>query len=74
MVPKSKKSSYILSTDAFHLTRWNGAVRLTTAPPLTYGSQQYLSEGARAGLVNFSNFSQFSSLPLIFHFNSFLGL
>ena len=71
IAPKSKNSSYILSIDAFHLTRWNGAIRLTTAPPLTYRSQQHLSEGARVGSVNFSNFSHFSSLPLIFHFNLF---
>ena len=27
MVPKSKKTSYVLSSDAFNLTRWNGVVR-----------------------------------------------
>ena len=61
MAPKSKKCSYIISTDSFHLTRWNGAVRLTKAPPLTYRSQQHLSEGVRAGSVSFSKFSHFSS-------------
>ena len=72
--PKSRKSSYVLSTDVFHLTRWNGAVRLTAAPSLTYRSQQHLLEGARARSVSFSNFSHFSSFPLIFRFNLFLGL
>ena len=74
MAPKSRKSSYLLSTDDFHLTCWNGPVRLATTPPLTYRSQQHLSEGARAGLVSISNFSHFSSFPLIFYFNLFLGL
>ena len=74
MAPKSKKCSCIISTDSFHLTHWNGAVRLTKAPPLTYRSQQHLSEGARVGSVSFSNFSHFSSFPLIFHFNMFLSL
>ena len=69
-----KKSSYILSIDAFHLTCWNGVVRLTTAPPLTCRSQQHLLEGARVGSISFLNFSHFSSFPLIFHFNPFLGL
>ena len=61
MAPKSKKSSYILSTDAFHPTHQNGVVRLTTAPPLTYRSQQHLSKGARARLVSFIIFFPFSS-------------
>jgi len=74
MAPKSKKSSYVLSTDAFHLTHWNGAVRLTTTFSLTYRLQQHLSEGARVRSVSFSNFSHFSSFPLIFHFNLFLIL
>ena len=70
MAPKS----YDLSTDAFHLTRWNGAVRPTAGPPLTYRSQQHLLKGARAGSVSFSNFSHFSIFPLIFCFNIFLNL
>ena len=53
MAPKSKKSSYILSTDAFHLTHWNGVVRLAEALPLTYKLQQHLSDGARARSVIF---------------------
>ena len=74
MTPKSKKSSYILSTDAFPLTHWNGVVRLTTTSTLTYRSQQHLSEGTRARSISFSNFSRFSSFPLIFYFNMFLSL
>ena len=74
MAPKSKKCSYIISTDSFHLTRGNGAVRLTKAPPLTYRSQQHLSEGVRARSLSFSKFSNFSSFHLIFHFNMFLTL
>ncbi|KAK9998130.1 hypothetical protein SO802_017733 [Lithocarpus litseifolius] len=35
MAPKSKKSFHILSIDAFHLTRWNGAVWLMTTPSFT---------------------------------------
>ena len=59
MAPKSKKSSYILSIDAFHLTCWNGAVRLTMAPSLTYRSQQHLSESVRTESASFSNFSYY---------------
>ena len=61
-------------TDILHLTRWNGAVRLKATPPLTYRSQQHNLEGARIGLVSFSNFPHFSSFPLIFCFNPFLCL
>ena len=61
MAPKSKtkKTSYVLSSNAFNLTRRNGAIRLNESPPLTYKPQDYLSEGARAELLNFSNFSHF---------------
>ena len=74
MAAKSQKSSYVLSIDILHLTRWNGAVRLSAAPPLTYKSQQYISEGVRTGSVSFSNFPHFSSFPLICCFNLFLHL
>ena len=47
MAPKSRKSSYVLSTDIIHLTHWNGVVRLTAAPTLSYRSQQHILEGAR---------------------------
>ena len=74
MAAKSQKSSYVLSIDILHLIRWNGAVRLSVAPFLTYKSQQYISEGVRTGSVSFSNFPHFSSFPLIRCFNLFLHL
>ncbi|KAL0015416.1 hypothetical protein SO802_002485 [Lithocarpus litseifolius] len=40
MAPKAKKSSY--SYDAFHLTRWSGAMRLTGSPPLTYWAENHI--------------------------------
>ena len=59
MAPKSKKTSYVLSSDAFNLTCWNGTVRLNESPLLTYRPQDHLLEGTRTGLVSFSNFSHF---------------
>ena len=59
MAPKSRKISNVLSTDVFYLTRWNGVVRLTATPHLTYRSQQHNLEGARTGSVSFSHFSHF---------------
>ena len=53
MAPKFEKSSYIVSTNAFHLTNGNKVVRLTIALPLTYRLQQHLSKGARVGSVSF---------------------
>ncbi|KAL0004964.1 hypothetical protein SO802_012525 [Lithocarpus litseifolius] len=41
---KTKKTSYVLSSDAFNLTRQNWAIRLNESPPLTYKPQDYLSE------------------------------
>ena len=73
IAPKSKKSSYILSTNAFHLTHWNRVVRLTKASPLTYRSQQHLFKGVRAGPVRIF-FFLFQAIPLIFRFDLFLGL
>ena len=37
MAPKSRKSSYVLSTDTFHLTHGNGVVRLTMLLPWPTG-------------------------------------
>ena len=76
IAPKSKKSSYILSTDALHLTRWNGVIRLAEDPPLTYKSQQLLFEDARVGSVSvfLFFFFHFQACPLIFRFDLFLGL
>ena len=39
MAPKSKikKTSYVLSSDAFNLTRWNEAIRLTEYSKSMYG-------------------------------------
>ena len=61
MAPKSKtkKTSYMFSSDAFNLTCWNEVVRLNESPPLTYKPQDHLSEGARVGSISFSNFSHF---------------
>ena len=47
MAPKSKKSSYVLSSEAFTLTRWSRAVRLNDSPPLTYMPRDHTSKGAR---------------------------
>ena len=56
MAPKSKtkKTSYVLSSDAFNLKCWNGAVRLNEFPSLAYRAQDHLFANARAGLVNFT--------------------
>ena len=59
MAPKSKKTFYVFSNDAFNLTCWNEVVRLNESPPLTYKPQDHLSEGARVGSISFSNFSHF---------------
>ena len=71
MAPKSKKTSYVLSSDAFNLIHWNGVVRLNESLPMTYRPQDHLLEGARTGSVSFSKFSHF---PLIFHLNMFLDM
>lgn len=59
MAPKSKKTSYVLSSDAFNLKFWSEAVRLNESPLLTYRLQDHLLEGAKMGLVSFSNFTHF---------------
>ena len=53
MAPKAKKSSYILSVDAFHLTHWSGAMRLVGPPPLTYLPKNHIPMGES---VSFSFF------------------
>ena len=42
MAPKAKKSSYILSSNAFHLTCWSEATRLVGPPPLTYRPENHI--------------------------------
>ena len=42
MAPKAKKSSYIQSFDAFHLTCWNGAMRLVGPSSLTYWPENHI--------------------------------
>ena len=45
MAPKAKKSSYILSSNAFQLTCWSGVVRLMGPPPLIYQLKESHSHG-----------------------------
>ena len=61
MVPKAKKSSYVLSVDAFHLTRWSGATRLVEPPPLTYRPENHILMGES---VSFSFFFSHFQVPL----------
>ena len=68
MAPKAKKSSYILSADAFHFTRWNGATRLVGPLPLTYWPENHIPIGES---ISFSFFFLFSSSSLIFGLNVF---
>ena len=42
MAPKAKKTSYILSSDAFLLTRWSGAMRLMEFPSLTHRLENHI--------------------------------
>ena len=55
MAPKSKKTSYMLSSDAFNLTAWSGVVRLMEPLPI-YRLEDHLSANARNRLVSFSFF------------------
>jgi len=74
MAPKSKKSSYVISSNVFNLTCWNRAMRLNESPLLTHWPHNDLSESARTELVSFSNLSHFLVFSLIFHFNMFLDM
>ena len=57
MAPKAKKSSYILSFDAFHLTPWSGAMRLVGLPPLTYQPENHIPIGESVSFfIFFSHF------------------
>ena len=56
MAPKAKKTSYVLSSYAFLLTCWSGAVRLTESPSLTYWPKNHIP---MVEFVSFSNFSHF---------------
>ena len=56
MAPNAKKSSHVLSANAFRLTRWSGAMRLVGPPPLTYQPENHIPMGKS---VSFSFFSHF---------------
>ena len=68
MAPKSKKTFYVLSSNAFNLTRKSEAVTLMEPLPLTYWSEDHLSTNALARLVSFSFFLNFlwSSILICF--------
>ena len=71
MAPKSKKTSYVLSSNTFNLTRWSRAIRLLEPPSLIYQPKDHLLANAQAKLVSFSFFFSFSfDLP----FKSIFGL
>ena len=70
MAPNAKKTSYILSSDAFLLTHWSGAMRLTKSPSLTHRPENHIPI---AESVSFSKFSHFQ-VSLIFHFDVFLAM
>ena len=42
MAPKAKKTSYVLSSNAFHIIRWSEATRLVGPPPLTYWPKNHI--------------------------------
>ena len=56
MASKAKKSSYVLSSNAFHLTRWSGAMRLVGSLPLIYYPENHIPI---AEFVIFQFFSHF---------------
>ena len=56
MAPKAKKSSYVLSVDAFHLTHWSGATRLVGPLPLTYWPENHIPMGESASYSFFPHF------------------
>ena len=62
MAPKTKKPSYLITSDVFNLTHQVRATRLNESPPLLYKPNDHLSDNARARLVSFSNFSHFQVL------------
>ena len=60
MAPKSKKTSHMLSSNAFNFTCWSGAVRLMEPPLLTYRPENQSSFGKCPSQIGeFSNFSHF---------------
>jgi len=71
IAPKAKKSSYVLSSYAFHLIHWSGATRLVGPPPLTYQPENHIPMGES---VSFSFFFSLSSFPMIFGLNVFLTM
>ena len=70
MAPKAKKSFYVLSFDAFHLTRWEGGGgnEIDGASTINIPARESHPYG---WICKFSNFSHFSSFSFIFHFNVF---
>ena len=64
MAPKAKKTSYVLSSNAFHLTYWNGAKRLMGPSLLTYRLENQIP---MAEFVSFQTFSHF-------HFDVFFAM
>ena len=63
MAPKAKKTSYVLSFDAFHLTRWSGAMRLMGVSTTNIPAWESYSHG---WICKFSNFSHFQVSILYF--------
>ena len=57
--PKTKKTSYILSSDAFHLTHLSEATRLIGPPLLTYRPENHIPMAESVSFQTFSHF-QFS--------------
>ena len=71
MAPKAKKSFYVLSSNAFHLTRYSGATRLVGPSPLTYRPKNHIPMGECVGFSFFLSHFQVSlwSLVLMCFFN-----
>ena len=70
MAPKASKSFYVLSFDAFHLTRWEGGggMRLMGPPPLTYRLENHIPMAESVSFQTFLIFqvSLLSSILMCF--------
>ena len=68
MAPKAKKTSYVISFNAFRLTCWSGAMRLVGPPPLTYCLENHIPMAESVSFQTFSHFQVFlrSSVSMLF--------
>ena len=74
MAPKSEKTSYVLSSDAFNLTRWSGDSEAARTAFIDIPADGSSFSKCLGQISEFFSFFSFSSFPLIFRFNQFLDL